>query len=120
MADETTTVQTLRDAVDAFVAERDWRQFHNAKDLAISIAIEAAELLEEFQWQDASEVAQAAADPSARERARLELADILIYCLALSNTLDLDVSQAITDKLALAGSKYPADDYQGRARKPGA
>jgi NTP pyrophosphatase (non-canonical NTP hydrolase) len=120
MADETTTVEELRRAVDTFVAERDWRQFHNAKDLAVSIAIEAAELLEEFQWQDAGEVAQAATDPAARERARLELADILIYCLALSNALELDVSQAVTDKLAMAGSKYPADAYRGRARKPGA
>lgn len=120
MADDTTTVRELRAAVDAFVAERDWHQFHNAKDLAVSIAIEAAELLEEFQWHDVGEVAQAAADPAARERVRLELADILVYCLALSNSLGLDVSQAITDKLALAGRKYPADDYRGRARKPGA
>jgi dCTP diphosphatase len=120
MADETTSVEVLRRAVDAFVAERDWHQFHNAKDLAVSIAIEAGELLEEFQWQDAGQVAQAAADPDARERARLELADILIYCLALSNSLNLDVSEAITDKLAMAGRKYPADDYRGRARKPSA
>lgn len=58
-------------------------------------------------------------DPEARERVRLELADILVYCLCLSNALEIDVSQAVLDKLALAGRKYPAEAYHGRARKPG-
>ena len=113
------SLNELRDAVDAFVAERDWAQFHNAKDLAVSICIEAAELLEEFQWQDAAQVAAVSRDPEALERARLELADILVYCLCLSNALEIDVSQAVQDKLALAGRKYPAEAYHGRARKPG-
>jgi NTP pyrophosphatase (non-canonical NTP hydrolase) len=85
----------------------------------VSISIEAAELLEEFQWHDAAQVAAASFDPEARERARLELADILVYCLCLSNALENDVSQAVQDKLALAGRKYPAEAYQGRARIPG-
>ena len=119
MPDTTTTLAALRTAVAAFVAERDWAQFHNAKDLAVSICIEAAELLEEFQWHDAAQVAAASRDPEALERARLELADILVYCLCLSNALEIDVSQAVQDKLALAGRKYPAEAYHGRARKPG-
>jgi len=86
-------------------------RFHNAKDLAVSIAIEAAELLEEFQWQDASEVAKTSADPDARERVRQELADVLIYCLSLSNALEIDISDAIRDKLVLSGHKYPAEAY---------
>jgi dCTP diphosphatase len=117
--DQTTTVADLRGAVDAFVDARDWHPFHNAKDLAISIAIEAAELLEEFQWHDAGQVAEASADPEARERIRQELADVLIYCLSLSNALDIDVSEAIRDKLAISGRKYPAEAYRGRSRKPG-
>jgi dCTP diphosphatase len=119
MPDATTTVADLRQAVEAFVEERDWRPFHNAKDLAVSIAIEAAELLEEFQWHDAAQVAEASADPEARERVRQELADVLIYCLSLSNALEIDVSDAIRDKLALSGRKYPAEAYRGRHRKPG-
>ena len=87
MPDSTTTLTDLRTAVAAFVAERDWAQFHNAKDLAVSICIEAAELLEEFQWHDAAQVTTASRDPEARERVRLELADILVYCLCLSNAL---------------------------------
>ncbi len=77
MADQTTTVGELREAVAAFVAARDWRQFHNAKDLAISISLEASELLEEFQWLTAEQVAAAEQEPAARERIRFELADIL-------------------------------------------
>jgi dCTP diphosphatase len=119
MPDSTTTLADLRAAVAAFVAERDWAQFHNAKDLAVSICIEAAELLEEFQWHDAAQVAAASRDLEARECARLELADILVYCLCLGNALEIDVSQAVQDKLALAGRKYPAEAYHGRARKPG-
>ena len=83
MADETTSLADSA-AVAVFVAERDWAQFHNAKDLAVSISIEAAELLEEFQWHDAGQVTAAQADPEARERIRFELADILVYCLSLS------------------------------------
>ena len=119
MSDSTTTLADLRAAVAAFVADRDWAQFHNAKDLAVSISIEAAELLEEFQWHDAAQVTAASSDPEARERVRFELADILVYCLCLSNALEIDVSQAILDKLALAGLKYPAEMYYGRARRPG-
>ena len=119
MPDDTTTLADLRSLVATFVAERDWEQFHNAKDLAASICIEAAELLEEFQWHDAVQVAAASVDADARERVRLELADILVYCLSLSNALGLDASDAVTDKLVLAGQKYPAEAYRGRARKPG-
>ena len=119
MPDTITTLADLRTAVATFVVERDWTQFHNAKDLAVSISIEAAELLEEFQWHDAEQVVAASRDPEALERVRLELADILVYCLCLSNALEIDVSQAVQDKLALAGRKYPAEAYHGRARKPG-
>jgi dCTP diphosphatase len=117
--DQTTTIADLREAVDAFVDARDWHPFHNAKDLAVSIAIEAAELLEEFQWHDAEQVAEASADPDARERVRQELADVLIYCLSLSNALSIDISDAVGDKLGIAAQKYPAEAYRGRYRKPG-
>jgi len=119
MPDTTTTIAELRSLVDEFVTAREWRPFHNAKDLAVSIAIEAAELLEEYQWQDAAQVTAAGADPEARERVRFELADVLIYCLSLASALDLDLSTAIRDKLAVSARKYPAEDYLGRARKPG-
>ena len=119
MPDQTTTVADWRKAVDAFVDARDWHPFHNAKDLAVSIAIEAAELLEEFQWQDPSEVAEIRANLDAQERVRQELADVLIYCLSLSNALEIDISDAVRDKLVISGRKYPAEAYRGHHRKPG-
>lgn len=119
MSDRSTTVWDLRAAVDAFVSARDWHPFHNAKDLAISIAIEAAELLEEFQWLDAEQVAEKRADREARERVRQELADVLIYCISLGNALGIDLSDAIRDKLAIAAQKYPEEAYRGRWRRPG-
>ena len=120
MPDRKVTVAELRAAVDAFVAERDWHPFHNGKDLAVSIVIEAAELLEEYQWQGAPEVAASSADPAARRRIQQELADVLIYCLCLSNALDIDISDAVREKLAVASRKYPSEAYRGKARKPGA
>ena len=119
MSDSTTTLADLRAAVDEFVAARDWRQFHNPKDLAVSIAIEAAELMEEFQWLDASQVAAATEDAEARTRASFELADVLIYCLSLASALGIDLSETIQAKLVLSGRKYPVEAYRGRARKPG-
>jgi NTP pyrophosphatase (non-canonical NTP hydrolase) len=119
VSDSSTTPAELRRQVDEFVAARDWHQFHNSKDLAVSIAIEAAELMEEFQWLDAPQVAAAIQDPEARTRASLELADVLIYCLSLANAMRIDLSETIQTKLALSGQKYPVDAYRGRARKPG-
>jgi NTP pyrophosphatase (non-canonical NTP hydrolase) len=119
MSDYNTTVGQLRATVEQFVSERDWLQFHNAKDLAISISLEAAELLEEFQWLDAAKVAAASADPEARARIRFELADIVVYCLCLSNALELDVSDAVLEKLKIAGDKYRQEDFRGRAPRLG-
>jgi dCTP diphosphatase len=119
ISDADTSVAELRGLVDAFVVARDWRQFHNAKDLAMSIAIEAAELMEEFQWLDADQVDAASREEPARDRIRGELADVLIYCLSLSNALDLDISEAVRDKLSISGRKYPVEAYRGRAHKPG-
>lgn len=116
--DDHITLGELRQAVAAFVDARDWRPFHTAKNLSMSIAIEAAELMEHFQWLTPSE-AQAALGKSA-ERAAVaeELADILIYCLSLSNALDLDISSAVLDKLATNEHRYPAGEFQGRFRRP--
>jgi len=116
MPDSDTTVAELRSAVQHFVDERDWGQFHNPKDLSISLCIEAAELLEEFQWLRPEEVAAAARDPAARARIASELADVLIYGFSLANVLDLDVATAVMEKLAANARRYPADRYRGRFR----
>jgi NTP pyrophosphatase (non-canonical NTP hydrolase) len=84
----------------------------------MSIAIEAAELMERFQWLTPEQAQAEAALPAGRDAVAGELADVLIYCLSLSNALDLDVSQAVLGKLQVNERRYPADELRGRFRRP--
>ena len=119
MADDAhITVGALRQAVAAFVDARDWQPFHGPKNLSMSIAIEAAELMERFQWLTTEEARIAVEDPDERAAAADELADIIIYCLSLSNALDLDVSSVVLGKLETNEHRYPADRFRGRFRRP--
>jgi NTP pyrophosphatase (non-canonical NTP hydrolase) len=112
--DESTTVAELRRRVQAFVDARDWRQFHSPKNLAMSTAIEAAELMEHFQWLTVEQSRRAAADPARREPIADEMADVFCYLLAMANQLDIDLASATTAKLAKNEQKYPAEKYRGR------
>jgi NTP pyrophosphatase (non-canonical NTP hydrolase) len=105
----------LRDRVREFVGERDWDQFHTPKNLAASVCIEAAELLEPFQWLQTG-VSSELSDAS-REHIRHELADVLIYLIRLADKLDVELACAVREKLALNRAKYPADKVRGDARK---
>jgi NTP pyrophosphatase (non-canonical NTP hydrolase) len=97
-------IQSLINLVNKFRDERNWRQYHNPKDLAISISIEAAELLEDFQWISSEKALQAN-----KENIREEIADVLIYSLMLCSDLDLDVKKIVEEKLEKNGEKYPVD-----------
>lgn len=112
MADD---LHGLREAIDAFVAERDWAQFHTPKNLAMGIAIEAAELMEHFLWSSGAE----SAAPDARRKALIaqELGDVLIYLVRLSQVLEIDLVAAAIDKLAINREKYPVEKAKGRATK---
>jgi dCTP diphosphatase len=114
MTDSTTTVAALRQLVQEFVDQRDWRQFHAPKNLAMSMAIEAAELMEHFQWISAEESRQTADDPVRLAEVGEELADVLCYALAMANELGLDLSTTIRRKMEKNAQKYPADEYRGR------
>ena len=116
--DPHTTVGVLRQAVAGFVNGRDWQPFHTPKNLTMSIAIEAAELMERFQWLTPEEAQAAVEDPDDRAAVADELADVLIYCLSLSNALDLDVSSAVMGKLQTNEHRYPAGEFRGRFRRP--
>ena len=116
--DAQTTVRALRQAVADFVDARDWRPFHSPKNLSMSIAIEAAELMERFQWLTTGEAQAAVEDSAERVAVADELADIIIYCLSLSNALDLDISSAVLAKLQTNEHRYPADEFRGRFRRP--
>jgi NTP pyrophosphatase (non-canonical NTP hydrolase) len=106
-SDSETTIGELRKAIGAFVAERSWERFHAPKNLAMSIAIEAAELMELFQWQDADDGPKGPGPRESDAQLADELADVLIYCLALANREDIDLSAAVLAKLGENAERYP-------------
>lgn len=114
--DENTVVRALIIEVREFLHERDWEKYHTPKDLAESICIEAAELLQLFQWIKPEESDQFKNDPSKVHQIREELSDVVIYCLSMANTLNLDLTQAVLDKIDQNKKKYPIDRYKGKAR----
>lgn len=105
----------LRDRLRAFVAERDWEQFHSPKNLAMALSVEVAELVEQFQWL--SEQQSAALDADRLQRVQDELADVLVYLVRIADRLDIDLLAAAARKLELNAAKYPADRVRGQARK---
>ena len=105
--DSHTTVGELRQAVASFVAERSWQRFHTPKNLAMSIAIEAAELMELFQWHPSEDDPNLSGNSETRGEVADELADVLIYCLALANRAGIDLSTAIRAKLSQNADRYP-------------
>ena len=109
------SLEELREAVDAFVAERDWAQFHTPKNLAMGVAIEAAELMEHFLWSTDAEAA--ALDAGRRALVAQEMSDVLIYLVRLSRVLDIDLVAAAGEKLAQNRLKYPVEKAKGRAAK---
>ncbi len=104
-------------AVVAFRDQRDWRQFHNPKDLAISITLEAAELLEHFQWKRPAEVEAFLADGENRRLVGREMADVLILLLSMADAMGLDLVQAAWAKLEENARKYPVERAKGTAKK---
>ncbi len=112
--DDHATVANLRELVRQFVDERDWQQFHTPKNLSMALAIEAAELMEHFQWLTAEESQQAISDPKSLSDIGEELADVLCYGLALANTLGLDISTIMQAKMEKNRQKYPVKNFRGR------
>jgi NTP pyrophosphatase (non-canonical NTP hydrolase) len=102
-------IQEIVSELKKFRDERDWEQFHNPKDLALAINIEASELLELFLWKNAED--------ANKEKVKQELADVLSFALLLADKYGLDVKQIILDKIKLNGEKYPVDKAKGTAKK---
>jgi dCTP diphosphatase len=107
--DTVTCIQQLKDLVAGFVRDRNWEQFHTPKNLAMSIAIEAAELMEIFQWRQENGV-----EPEDAGRIQEELADVVIYSLTMANRMKIDLSSIIVDKIEKNSRKYPRDRYYGK------
>ncbi|MBI3989093.1 MAG: nucleotide pyrophosphohydrolase [candidate division NC10 bacterium] len=110
-------MQDLIKAVMRFRDERDWKQFHNPKDLAISVALEAAELLEHFQWKSNEEVANALKEPGLKGRIGEEMADILLLLISLADVAGVDLQEAAWRKLRKNEERYPVEKAKGTAKK---
>lgn len=115
--DATTTLATLRERMRRFVDERDWRQFHSPKNLAMSLAIETAELMEHFQWITTDDSRRSGEDPERLVAIGEELADVLCYVVSLFNELGLDIATTFERKMRKNEAKYPAEAFRGRWRK---
>ncbi len=105
----------LRDEIRCFVEERDWDQFHTPKNLCCALSVEAAELLEHFQWLQTGVQSELGADKLAQ--VRHEMADVLVYLIRLADKLDVNLPAAVAEKMILNRIKYPADQVRGDARK---
>lgn len=114
MSDTSTTIDELKQLVHHFVAERDWQQFHSPKNLSMALAIEAAELMEHFQWTDLETSHAIVDDPEKLAAVAEELADVFAYSLALADVLGIDMADTVRAKMVKNAKKYPADEYRGR------
>jgi len=117
LTDDRTTTGELKRLIQEFVDERDWGKYHNSKDIAIAINVEAGELLELFEWVREDEIPGLLDDPDKRRRLGEEMADVLILCLNLAAVNGFDVAETVGRKLAKNREKYPVDLVKGNYRK---
>ncbi len=108
-------LQILRDKLRTFATEREWGQFHTPKNLSMALMVEAAELLEHFQWLTTEQSSQLSYET--RLEVSYEMADVLLYLIRLADTLGVDLMAAAQDKLILNAEKYPADKVRGSSKK---
>lgn len=109
------TLDELRDAVRAFARARDWEQFHTPKNLVMAMSVEAAELVEHFQWLTAEQ--SESLPPETREEVAQEIGDVMIYLTRLADVLGIDPLQAAFDKMAINARKYPVEKARGHNTK---
>jgi NTP pyrophosphatase (non-canonical NTP hydrolase) len=109
------TLDSLTEQLRAFAQTRDWDQFHSPKNLSMALSVEAAELLEHFQWLTEHESLNLSA--SQHDQVALEMADVFIYLLRLADKLDIDLLEIARRKIVLNEQKYPAEKVRGKAGK---
>ena len=106
-------MEDLKKQIKKFIQARDWEQYHAPKNLAMALSVEAAEIVEIFQWKEGEQ----SLTPDELEGLRQEIGDVLVYLLELANKYEIDIIQAAKDKVALNETKYPADIVKGKAWK---
>lgn len=117
MSNQDTTIQELLELCLKFRDDRDWKQFHNPKDLAVALAIEAAEVLEHFRFKDMSEIAPELEDVQKRREIGYELADVLYFLLLLSDEIGIDIADVFKENLNITAQKYPVHLSKGSNKK---
>lgn len=117
MDDSTTTVQALKDLMRAFVAEREWERYHDLKNLAMAVGVEAGELMDHFRWVEGREAKGVMEDPRSAEEVRHEVADVAMLLLEFAQVAGIDLSAAVREKMELNRRKYPVEKARGRATK---
>jgi|SRR3989344_3440872 len=115
--DEETKIQRLKDKIQKFCEDRDWDQFHGARDLATALIIEAAELLEHFRWKSEKEVKELFENPAKKEEVGEEMADIFYFLLRLAQKYNIDLSEALNKKMDKNEKRYPVDKFKGSNKK---
>ena len=115
--DKKTTIEELKKIVKKFCDERDWDQYHNAKDLSIALIIEAAELLEIFRWKNIEEVENVFKEDKYLKRVKDELADVFYFILRIAQKYKIDLSQSLKEKIRSNEKKYPINKFKGSNKK---
>jgi NTP pyrophosphatase (non-canonical NTP hydrolase) len=109
------SIQRLTKKIVKFRNDRDWKQFHNTKDVALSLVLEATEVLEHFQWKNGNDLENYV--KKNKDSISEELADVLYWVLLMSHDLDINIDKALQDKLKLNNKKYPVEKSKGSAKK---
>lgn len=119
LTDDRATLQWLKDMMQEFLHERQWHKYHQPRNLAASISVEAGELLELFQWLTPEEAAKRCqSDPDFRRAVGEELCDVLMYCISMANAMDFQVADIVAAKMAKNRLKYPAEKFRGHYERP--
>ena len=115
--DHKTNLNELKERIKKFCEDRDWDQYHNAKELAIGIVTEASELLEHFRFKSENQVDEMLQDPSKRQEISEEMADVLYFLVRLSQRYDIDLTTELNKKIEKNEKKYPVDKVKGSNKK---
>ena len=115
--DGDTTLQDVKNTIAQFTAERDWRQFHSAKNVAMALVSEAAELMAHFRWSEHGQGAAVLDNAQSMREIRCEAADVLLLLAEFANVAGIDMAQAVQEKMKINAERYPVDKSRGTARK---
>jgi len=115
--DNETNLHELKEKIKKFCEDRDWDQFHGAKDLAVALIIEASELLEHFRWKSEKEVKELFENPEKKEHVEDEMADVLYFLIRMAQRYNIDLSEALDRKMEKNDKRYPIDKFKGSSKK---